>query len=242
MILDSTKIGAQLKKWSADGAVKAIVLRIDSPGGAVAPSQEIFAEVERAARKKPVVASMGAVAASGGYYVASPCKAIFANPGTVTGSIGVIMNLANMEKLLDKIGWSPVVIKSGKFKDAGSPFRPMSGEEKQYLQDVSDDIHGQFIEDVARARKMAPEAIRRLADGRIFTGREAVKLHLVDKLGGLRDAVEAAAKMGGMAPDPRVVEDKESHGLLKWLFEEKTSLIPGSAGLATGYYYLWSAW
>jgi len=242
MILDSTKIISQIKKWSKDDSVKAIVLRINSPGGAVAPSQEIFAEVERAGRKKPVVASMGALAASGGYYVAAPCKAIYANPGTVTGSIGVIMNLANMQKLLEKIGYDPMVIKSGKLKDAGSPFRPMTEEEKRYFQAVADDIHAQFVDDVARTRKMEVAQVRQLADGRIFTGREAVGLKLVDKIGDLREAVEAAAKMAGMAPDPHVVEEKEGHGLLKFLFEEKASLIPAGMRLSSGFYYLWPAW
>ena len=242
VILDSTKINSQLKKWAKDDSVKAIVLRINSPGGAVAPSQEIFAEVERAGRKKPVVASMGAVAASGGYYIAAPCKAIYANPGTVTGSIGVIMNLANMQKLLDKIGYDPMVIKSGKLKDAGSPYRPMTEEERKYFQAVADDIHTQFVEDVARSRKMEVELVRRLADGRIFTGRDAVELKLVDKTGDLREAVEAAAKMAGMAPDPHLVEEKETHGLLKFLFEEKSALIPAGMRLSSGFYYLWPAW
>ncbi|MDH4184367.1 MAG: signal peptide peptidase SppA [Nitrospinota bacterium] len=242
VILDGEKIGGQIKKWADDDSVKAIVLRINSPGGAVAPSQEIFHEVTRAAAKKPVVASMGAVAASGGYYVAAPCKVIYANPGTVTGSIGVIMNLSNFEKLLDKIGMSPMVIKSGKFKDIGSPYRPMKDEERAFLQSVADDIHTQFIEDVARGRKMEPGAVRELADGRIFTGREAVGLKLVDKLGGLSDAIDAAAKLGGLEPDPEVVEDMEDRGLIRWLLEEKASLLPARAGLTSGYYYLWPAW
>ncbi|MDH5478401.1 MAG: signal peptide peptidase SppA, partial [Nitrospinota bacterium] len=209
IILDSEEINSQLKRWVEDDSVKAIVLRINSPGGAVAPSQEIYEEVERAVKKKPVVASMGAVAASGGYYVAAPCSVIFANPGTVTGSIGVIMNLSNIEKLLGKIGLSPMVIKTGKFKDIGSPYRPMSDDDRQLLQGVADDILDQFIEDVAKGRKMEPDHVRSMADGRIFTGREAVELNLVDKMGNLRDSIEAAARMAKMNPDPEVVEEEE---------------------------------
>ncbi|MDH5638225.1 MAG: signal peptide peptidase SppA [Nitrospinota bacterium] len=242
MILDAEKVNRQIKKWSEDDSVKAIVLRINSPGGAVAPSQEIYQEVERAAAIKPVVASMGAMAASGGYYVAAPCETIYANPGTVTGSIGVIMNLSNIEKLMEKIGMSPMVIKTGKFKDIGSPYRPMSKEEHELLQNVADDILVQFIEDVAKGRGMDLDYVRSLADGRIFTGRQALDLKLVDKLGNLRDAIEAAARMAKMDPDPDVVEDEEKRGLVKYLLDEDASLALSRAGLTSGFYFLWPAW
>jgi len=242
IILDAEKVNGQLKKWSEDDSVKAIVLRINSPGGAVAPSQEIYQEVERAAAIKPVVASMGAVAASGGYYVAAPCKVIYANPGSVTGSIGVIMNLSNIEKLMEKIGMSPMVIKTGKFKDIGSPYRPMSEEDRKLLQSVANDILATFIEDVAKGRGMEPDYVRSLADGRIFTGSQAVDLKLVDKLGNLRDAIEAAARMAKMDPDPDVVEDEERRGLLKYLLDEDASLALSRVGLTSGFYFLWPNW
>ncbi|MDH5678151.1 MAG: signal peptide peptidase SppA [Nitrospinota bacterium] len=242
IILDSEEINSQLKRWVEDDSVKAIVLRINSPGGAVAPSQEIYEEVERAVKKKPVVASMGAVAASGGYYVAAPCSVIFANPGTVTGSIGVIMNLSNIEKLLGKIGLSPMVIKTGKFKDIGSPYRPMSDDDRQLLQGVADDILDQFIEDVAKGRKMEPDHVRSMADGRIFTGREAVELNLVDKMGNLRDSIEAAARMAKMNPDPEVVEEEERRGFADWLLDGKANTHLARAGMTSGFYYIWPAW
>jgi protease IV len=187
VILDSHETVGELKKFSENPSVKAIVLRIDSPGGGVVPSQEIHDAVQRVRTKnnKAVIASMGSVAASGGYYIAAATDRIVANPGTLTGSIGVIMETANVEGLLQKIGVEGVVIKSGKYKDVGSPLRKMSEEERGLLQTVMDDVHKQFIEAVAAGRALEVTDVQALADGRIFTGRQAKEAKLVDELGDL---------------------------------------------------------
>src|SRR6266581_1650866 len=187
IILDSRETIEELRHYRDNPSVKAIVLRIDSPGGAVVPSQEIFAEVRktRAEGKIKLVTSMGNVAASGGYYIAAATDRIVANPGTLTGSIGVIMELANVTGLLEKVGVQSVVVKSGKHKDMASPFRTMSAEERELLQSVLDDVHDQFITAVADGRSLKVEQVRPLADGRIFTGRQAKTASLVDELGDL---------------------------------------------------------
>ena len=178
--------------------MKAIVLRIDSPGGGVVPSQEIHDAVQRLRNKnnKTVIASMGTVAASGGYYIAVATDRIMANSGTLTGSIGVIMEMANVEGLLKKIGVEGIVIKSGRFKDVGSPLRKMSDEEQALLQSVMDDVHKQFIEAVAEGRGLDVSAVQALADGRIFTGRQAKASKLVDELGDLDAAIQLRSGSG----------------------------------------------
>ncbi len=208
VILDSKDIVEELQRYGDSDGVGAIVLRIDSPGGGVAASQEIYEEVGRLRTedKKTVVTSMGAVAASGGYYIAVATDKIVANPGTLTGSIGVIMELTNIEGLFKKIGLQSVVIKSGTLKDIGSPFRSMTEEERQVLQKVMDDVHGQFIEAVAKGRNMKGEQVVPYADGRIFTGREAKALGFVDELGDLHDAIHLAGKLIGLKGEPKVVE------------------------------------
>ncbi len=175
IILDSKKTVEQLKRYKEDKSVKAIVIRVDSPGGGVVPSQEIYEEVKKIREKgeKKVVVSMGAMAASGGYYISCPADKIVANPGSITGSIGVIMELANIEGLLEKIGVKSVVVKSGKHKDIGSILRAMSAEEKEMLQRVLDDVHNQFIEAVAKGRGIKEDVVKGIADGRIFTGKQA---------------------------------------------------------------------
>ncbi len=208
-ILDSKGTVDEIKEHVKDNSIKAIILRIDSPGGAVAPSQEIYDEVKKAASKKKVVVSMGSVAASGGYYIASAATRIIANPGTLTGSIGVIMEIPNIEGLMDKIGIKAEVIKSGENKDIGSMFRSMKKEEKEILQGVMDNVHEQFIRAVSEGRKMKIEDVRKMADGRIFTGEQAAKNGLVDGLGTLDDATRTAAKLAGIAEEPEVVTKKE---------------------------------
>jgi len=198
VIIDSKKWLKQIKDFREDNSIKAIVLRIDSPGGAVGPSQEIYEEITKAIKKKKVIVSMGTVAASGGYYIASAASGIVANPGTITGSIGVIMEYTNFKELLGKIGLYPVVIKSGKYKDIGSPVRKMTNSEKKILQQFVDTVHTQFINDVAKGRHKDPACIRKIADGRIFSGQKALELGLVDRLGNFEDAVEWAAKLGGI--------------------------------------------
>ncbi|MBM4121593.1 MAG: signal peptide peptidase SppA [Nitrospira sp.] len=210
VILDAQQTVGDLKKFAESPSVKAIVLRIDSPGGGVVPSQEIHDAVKRVRAKnnKAVVASMGTVAASGGYYIAAATDRIIANPGTLTGSIGVIMELANLEGLLKKIGVESVVVKSGQHKDIGSPFRKMNEGDRHILQAVMDDVHRQFIEAVAEGRSLEVGDVQLLADGRIFTGRQAKDAKLVDELGDLEDAIKLAAEMGGIEGEPRVVEPR----------------------------------
>ncbi|HEY6839015.1 MAG TPA: signal peptide peptidase SppA, partial [Geobacteraceae bacterium] len=180
MIIDSQATVKQLHDFAKADNVKAVVVRIDSPGGIVGPSQEISAEVKKLAARKNVVVSMGSVAASGGYYVAAPASVIYANPGTITGSIGVLMKFSNLEGLMGKIGMKAFTLKTGKFKDVGSPVRTMTDEEKAMLQGVIDSTHGQFVRAVAEGRKLPPEAVRQIADGRIFTGEQALSLKLID--------------------------------------------------------------
>ena len=198
MIVDARDTIDQIKQLREDDNIKAIVVRIDSPGGAVAPSQEIYREIRKTVPQKKVVASMGAVAASGGYYIAAAADGIIASPGTITGSIGVIMAYTNYRALLDKIGLVPVVVKSGAYKDTGSPVREMTAEERELLESLTDKIHRQFVQDIVDGRKMDPAKVDRLADGRIYTGEESKTLGLVDRIGNIEDAIEWAGRMGGI--------------------------------------------
>ena len=215
IILDSRETIEELRHYRDNPSVKAIVLRIDSPGGAVVPSQEIFAEVRKtkAEGKIKVVTSMGNVAASGGYYIAAATDRIVANPGTLTGSIGVIMELANVKGLLEKVGVQSVVIKSGRHKDMASPLRAMTPEDRALLQTVLDDVHAQFIDAVATGRSLQLEQVKTLADGRIFTGKQAQTVNLVDELGDLHDAIQLAARLVGISGEPRVIE---THKRFSW--------------------------
>ncbi len=216
-ILDSKETIDELLDYVKDLSVKAVVLRVDSPGGAVAPSQEIYEEVRKAVAKKPIVVSMGSVAASGGYYIASPATRIVANPGTLTGSIGVIMEIPNVEGLMSKIGVKTEVIKSGKHKDIASVFRGINKEDREILQTVLDNVHNQFIQAVAEGRKMLPDDVQRIADGRVFTGEQALKAGLIDELGNLEDAVKVAAKLSGIKGEPTVISKKEKFSLISLL-------------------------
>ncbi len=205
IITDSKSVIHSLKRFREDDSIKAIVLRIDSPGGGVGPAQEIFREVRKTVGVKKIVASMGAVAASGGYYIAAGTDGIIANPGTITGSIGVIITYTNFEDLLSKIGLTPVVVKSGEFKDTGSPIRKMSEEERKILQNFVNQIHKQFVVAVAEGRNMDQSKVEPIADGRIFTGEEATKFGLVDRIGNLEDAIEWVGRMAGIKGDISVV-------------------------------------
>ena len=187
-----------LKQFREEESIKAIVIRIDSPGGVVGPSQEIYREIRKTNKVKKVIASMGAIAASGGYYVAAAADGIVANPGTITGSIGVVIGYTNFKALLDKIGLTPVVIKSGEFKDIGSPSREMTAKERQVLQDFVNQTHHQFITAISEGRNMDLGRVTELADGRIYTGQEAKGLGLIDRLGNLEDAIEWAGQLGGI--------------------------------------------
>lgn len=214
-IVQSDDIIYQLKDLRENDDVKAIVLRVDSPGGGVGPSQEIYREVRKTSQAKKVVVSMAAVAASGGYYVAAGADGIVANPGTITGSIGVIMGFTNVQALMEKIGLVPVVIKSGELKDVGSPVREMTEEEEAFLAELAGELHQQFIDDVADGRKMDPATVGGYADGRIFSGQKAKEISLVDRLGNLEDAIEWAGRMGGIEGKIHTVYSREKK--INWL-------------------------
>lgn len=208
-----------LSSFRNDDTVKAVIIRIDSPGGAVGASQELFEEIRRTDKVKPVIASMGSVAASGGYYAALGTREIFANPGTITGSIGVIVKFANLKELFDKIGYKREVVKSGALKDIGASDRPLSDTERASLQAMIDNVHSQFIQAVVEQRKLTRETVSGLADGRIFSGEQAKALGLVDSLGNFTDAIEKAATMAGLDSDaPRLIyPEKEDFSLLHFL-------------------------
>lgn len=216
-IMDSKKTLKELNAFAEKDHIKAIVLRIDSPGGAVGPSQEIYDAVKRIKAKKKIVASMGSLAASGGYYIACATDKIYANPGTLTGSIGVIMEMPNVQGLLKWAGVEMNTIKAGKLKDSGSPFRDMTPEERDYFEGVLADVHGQFIDAVASGRKLTVEEVKPLADGRIFSGRQAKEAKLVDELGGIEAAVADAAKLGGISGEPKTEYPKKDRKLLREL-------------------------
>lgn len=230
IITDSREATEELKEYVKNPSIKAIVLRIDSPGGAVAPAQEIYEEVRKAVAKKKVLVSMGSVAASGGYYIASPATRIIANPGTLTGSIGVIMEIPNIAGLMDKLGIKTEVVKSGRHKDIASIFRGIGKEEREILQGVLDNVHAQFIKAVAEGRKMLPSDVEKIADGRVFTGEQALKAGLIDELGSLEDAVQAAAKLSGIKGEPVIVTKKEHFSLIDLIREgvpkELTNIVP----------------
>jgi len=205
MILDSRDTVRQLRHFLKKDDIKAVVLRVDSPGGVVAPSQEIYDEVRKFAAKKKIVVSMGSLAASGGYYISAPATLIYANPGTITASIGVIIKLSNIEALMDKIGIKATVIKTGKFKDSGSPVRELTKEDRAMFQSVIDSTHNQFVKAVARGRKLPEDEVRRIADGRVLSGEQALALGLVDRLGTLQDAIEEAGRLAGIKGEPEVI-------------------------------------
>lgn len=201
VITSAESVISELTEFRKDRHIRAIILRIDSPGGAVGASQEIFTEVKRTNQLKPVVASMGSVAASGGYYAALGARKILASPGTLTGSIGVIVKFPNLTEIFDKIGYRAEVIKSGKLKDIGAMNRTMTAEERVLLQDIIDNVHRQFVTAVAEGRKLPREQVEKLADGRIFSGEQALKSGLIDQFGNFNDAVIEAGKLAGIKND-----------------------------------------
>jgi protease-4 len=218
IITDVDELVRELKAHRENPAVRAVVIRINSPGGVVGPTQELHDAILRVRQAgKPVVASLGAVAASGGYYTAVACDQIYANPGTLTGSIGVIMQLANVEQLMKKVGVEYVVVKAGAFKDVGNIGRAMTPEERRTLQALLDDVHAQFIGAVAAGRKLDREEVVRFADGRVFSGVQAKDLKMVDALGGLEDAVLAAGKLAGLPSPPSVIQPKRHFSIFDLL-------------------------
>lgn len=225
-IADSRPVIAQLVKFGKDDTIRAIILRIDSPGGGVGPSQEIYREVMKTRRTKKVIVSMGSLAASGGYYIAAAADKIVANPGTITGSIGVIMEFVRLEELLKKLGISLEVMKSGEFKDIGSPHREMTEREKELIQRLLSDIQGQFVRAVAQGRKLSIKKVEEIADGRIFSGARAKELGLVDRLGNFRDAVELARKMTGIQGEVKLVyPEKPRLRLRDFLFQSTVEVL-----------------
>jgi protease IV len=245
IILDSKEFNQDLKEYGYAPGVKAIVLRINSPGGGVAASQEMFAAVRklRADTKKKVVVSMASVGASGAYYVACAADKIYANPGTVTGSIGVIAEWYNYAELLKWAKLQDVVFKSGEFKDTGSPSRPLTDAERAYFQNLIQNMFGQFVKDVAAGRRMSEEAVRKLADGRVYTGAEAKSNGLIDDLGALQDAIAAAGRMAGIVGEPRVVTpQKKTISLLDLLLGDARTVInlnPDRSESHIRFQYLW---
>jgi len=230
VILDADEVVGQLKEHLENSTVKAVVVRINSPGGVVAPTQEIYDAVSRLrAKGKPVVASLGSVAASGGYYIAAAADQIVASPGTLTGSIGVIMQLTNLEGLFKKVGLRYEVIKSGKYKDIGSFSRSMTEQERRILQTLMDDVYEQFVDAVAQGRNLERKAILAVADGRIFSGRQAKELSLVDELGGREEAIELASKLAGVSGKPRLLERRRRFSIMEWIqgrFGGRSFLLP----------------
>lgn len=224
IILDSSEYLESLNRIRKSDDVKALVVRINSPGGAVGPSQEIYQELESLKSKMPVVASMGTVAASGGYYIACAAETIYANPGTITGSVGVIAQFVNYRDLLNWAKLDVEVIKSGEFKDLGSPLREMSEEEKAYMQKLIDNVHSQFKNTVARTRDLDQDTLNRISDGRIFSGEQAKELKLVDELGSLNEAITRASEMGGIKGEPNVIKYPEEKSMLQQLLDSKLGI------------------
>ena len=224
IILDAEEYLIAIKEMAKKESIKAIVVRINSPGGSVGASQEIFEELKKTRNLKPVIVSMGSVAASGALYVALGGTKIFASPGTITGSIGVVLEIPNIEKLLKKIGIESETIKSGAYKDTGSIYRPLTPEEKKYLTKKVKLIHDQFIKAISEERKISIEKVKSFADGRIFTGEEAKSLGLIDKIGNFWDAVEEAKKMAKIS-EAKLVFMPKKKGFLSKILEEKSSLI-----------------
>ncbi|UCD65974.1 MAG: signal peptide peptidase SppA [Deltaproteobacteria bacterium] len=228
LIVSSEQILKHLTEFRNNPNVKSIVLRIESPGGAVGAAQEIYQEVKRTNEVKPVVASMGSMGASGGYYAALGADNIIANPGTMTGSIGVIVKFPNLEGLFEKIGYKSEVIKSGPLKDVGASNRPLSEEERSLMQNLIDNVYNQFVRDIAEARSMPEETIFELADGRIYTGEQALEAGLIDSLGNFIDAITLAADMGGLdTEDPQLIYPKvdRKFSILNLLTNAEQSLV-----------------
>lgn len=244
VIADYIPIIKQIGKAKKDPYIKAVVIVVDSPGGSVGASQEIYRAIEKLKEKKPVVVSMGNVAASGGFYVSLPANVIYANPGTITGSIGVIIQHVNANELLTKIGIKMENIKSGKNKDILYPNNNLTPEQKKLLERTILDVYNQFLNDIVKNRPIKMEKLRKIADGRVFTGKQAKELGLVDKLGNVQDAIEEAKKLANIKGEVEIVELKEKKSFLGELLENNLgikikNLIPKAN---SGIYYLMAFW
>jgi protease IV len=230
VIAESETVVRELQELRDDNSIAGVILRIDSPGGAVAPSQEIYKAVEEFRKSdKPLIVSMGNVAASGGYYIACPAKKIFAAPGTLTGSIGVIMTVPLYKDLAKKIGIEMQTYKAGNFKDLASPYRTMSTVERKMIQDLLDDTHDQFISDVASARSIPRDSLVTFADGRIFTGRQALQRRLIDTLGSYDEACNYLRSITGLGTNARIINKREtSANIREWFVREMIRTFPAA--------------
>ncbi len=245
VIVDADEPVQQLRDFAENDAIRAILIRIDSPGGAVVPSQEIYDQVRKihAEGRQKIVVSMGSVAASGGYYIASASDRIVANPGTLTGSIGVILEMPNFEELMKKIGVENTVVKSGAHKDLISPFRKLGDEERAILQRVMDDVHDQFIQAVADGRGLAKDTVAAIADGQVFTGRQAKERGLVDEIGSFEDAIRITGELAGITGRPVIVEPKRPFSLtdlIRTMFRGRIGALMDSAPtIRLNYLWTW---
>lgn len=223
-IIDSAPIIRQFKKYREDKSIKAIILHVNSPGGGVAASQEMYEEVKKTRESgKPVIVSFGSIAASGGYYVACGGNVIVSNPGTLTGSIGVIISFANFKELAEKLGIKDVTIKSGDLKDSGNPLRDMNEKDREYFQEIVDDSYEQFLEVVSKERKIAIDDLKPIANGRVYTGRQAKELKLVDSLGTLEDAIRIAGQMAKIEGEPTVIKEKRRMNIFDYVIENMSN-------------------
>jgi len=240
-IFDSKPVLRTLEQFEEQGNLKGILLRIDSPGGVVAPSQEIYEEIQRVRdRGMPVVASLGTTCASGGYYIACAADSIVANPGTVTGSIGVYVQWPVFEKLLNRWGIEVETFKSGPFKDTGSPFRSIESGEKAWVQDWVDDTFEQFVLVVSESRHLPIDTVRHYATGRVYTGRQALEIGLVDQLGNFNRAVELLSRMTGIEGKPKLVYPKRILNLRTLLTEDIREWAPALWTFVNPFRYQWS--
>lgn len=240
-ITSGNKISSELVKFAKDESIKAIILQINSPGGGVGATQEIYREVQKITTQKPVVAAMGSVAASGGYYVAAPATKIVSNPGTITGSIGVFIQFVRLEELMTKIGVELEIVKSGEFKDMGSPDRKLTQRDREIINALIKDLQSQFVAAVASGRSLSVQKVREIADGRIFSGARAKDLGLVDVLGNFQDAVEITKTIVGIQGDVELVYPKKSSGELWNLLLESSArhIVKALTDTGAGVAYRW---
>ncbi|MBS1852133.1 MAG: signal peptide peptidase SppA [Acidobacteria bacterium] len=245
VILDPSTTVQQLKKFGDDDSIKAIILHVNSPGGGVAASEEIYREVRRVRdqKKKRIVASIETVGASGAYYVSSATNKIYADNGSIVGSIGVIAQWVNYGDLLRWAKLKDITMKAGEFKDTGSPTREMTPAEQAYLQSLIDNMHGQFIQAVADGRKAKYEDIKGIANGKVWTGQQALEMKLIDQVGDFQTAVEDTAKAVGIKGEPTLVRpEKDRKTLADLLFGDLSEWLPTREKLLeqhTGFYFLW---
>jgi len=240
-ITSGNKISSELVKFAKDESIKAIILQINSPGGGVGATQEIYREVQKITPQKPVIAAMGSVAASGGYYVAAPATKIVSNPGTITGSIGVFIQFVRLEELMTKIGVELEIVKSGEFKDMGSPDRKLTQRDREIINALIKDLQSQFVAAVASGRSLSVQKVREIADGRIFSGARAKDLGLVDFLGNFQDAVEITKTIVGIQGDVELVYPKKSSGELWNLLLESSArhVVKALTDTGAGVAYRW---